>query len=143
MERRANVLEGAPTAVDVGVMNPHIAAGLGRSGAPDVYAQAVHDLARQRRMATIAEQRALRSPKGPEISTEEIENIADRINGMRRPLRGGDPLPFEQIEARLLQEAERQRLPTQVCPFSRVRSGRDGCGRLPEACGHPLRGFVR
>jgi len=103
-----------PSWVDVGVLNPHVAAGLGRSGPPDVYARAVHNLAEQRRGDAIIDGRARRGPNAPGIENAQIEQIADHINSARRPPPGGTPVPFEQIQAKLVTEARNARLPNSV-----------------------------
>jgi len=97
--------------VDVGLLNPHIAAGLGRSGPPDVYAEAIHNLSPYRQANRVADGWTRNGVPNPDLHPEQIELIANRISNMRHPERGAAPVPLEQIETILVGEVRDGTLP--------------------------------
>lgn len=89
--------------IDIGKLNPHVAAGLGRAGPPDPYSIALHNLSPHH--AGLAELKNGRLPGS------QIEALADKVNAMRQVrVYRTKPIAFEDIRGILAEEVSRSSL---------------------------------
>jgi hypothetical protein len=95
--------------IDVGKLSPQVAAGLGRSGAPDLYAIKLHNFSGHHMKSW---------PKNTSATSSRLmEAVADMVNAMRQPrIYRPQPMSFAKIRQILLSDVESGSLP----PSARV-----------------------
>jgi len=103
---------GGANSVSVGKLDPNIAAGLGRSGAPDRYAIELHRMSAHHGASTVG-----RNGANSGAMTEEV---ADMINAMRQPRTyRGEPMEWSRIRGNLMGDVRSGRLPPEATPVIR------------------------
>lgn len=90
--------------IDVGKLNPHVAAGLGRNGPPDPYAIRLHNLSPHH--YEFAELKP-----GRKIPGNQVESIADRVNAMRQiRIYRREPLSWEKVRQFTIEDIQKSKI---------------------------------